>query len=230
MMGFDLHEQSCKNRHKRDIQAIAFVLDPAESRSTKGKLYRLNNVTAAEQAKWSHTGHWKFAPFITKGNITDTHIWFLTTKTTNESTKLFTLVDVDPNNIYCICTDQVNKEEATEWLDKLLKLLCNTFTFDQLCEICENDDEDLLHSYCEVLAENTLDAVSRFDKILRGVMDIANNDDPVESPEVEEDHLCSCWKSFPAPSIPNFPHLKQSHPPPQHQHLVVSQTAIQQAL
>eukprot|EP00957_Ditylum_brightwellii_P096836 7374506-Ditylum_brightwellii.AAC.1 len=74
MTGFDLHVHSCKHRHKGDTQIIAFVLDPAESQSTKGKLYRLNNVTAAEQAKWPHTGHWNFVPFTTKGNITDAHI------------------------------------------------------------------------------------------------------------------------------------------------------------
>eukprot|EP00957_Ditylum_brightwellii_P102316 7799685-Ditylum_brightwellii.AAC.1 len=74
MVGFNLHVHSCKHRHKRDTQAIALVLDPAESRSTKGKLYRLNNVTAAERAKWPHTGHWKFVPFTAKENITDVHI------------------------------------------------------------------------------------------------------------------------------------------------------------
>eukprot|EP00957_Ditylum_brightwellii_P030679 2324905-Ditylum_brightwellii.AAC.1 len=75
------------------------------------------------------------------------HQWFLTTKTTTESTKLFTLVDVDPNNIYYFCTDQANKEEAIAWLDNLPELLRTTFTFDQICEICKNDDEDPLCSY-----------------------------------------------------------------------------------
>eukprot|EP00957_Ditylum_brightwellii_P088427 6735435-Ditylum_brightwellii.AAC.1 len=34
----------------------------------------------------------------------------------------------------------------------------------------------------------------------------------------------------PVPSIPNFHHPKQSHPPSRRQHLMVSQTAIQPAL
>eukprot|EP00957_Ditylum_brightwellii_P015667 1182301-Ditylum_brightwellii.AAC.1 len=74
MMSFNLHVHSCKHRHKCDTQLIAFMLDPAKSHTTKGKLYRLNNVTADKQEKWPHTGHWKFVPFAAKGNITDAHI------------------------------------------------------------------------------------------------------------------------------------------------------------
>eukprot|EP00957_Ditylum_brightwellii_P132512 10105792-Ditylum_brightwellii.AAC.1 len=49
MMSFNLHVHLYKHRHKQDTQAIAFVLDPAELHTTKGKLYRLNNVTADKQ-------------------------------------------------------------------------------------------------------------------------------------------------------------------------------------
>eukprot|EP00957_Ditylum_brightwellii_P176486 13440696-Ditylum_brightwellii.AAC.1 len=209
---------------------------PAESCITKGKLYRLNNVTADEQAKWPHTGHWNFVPFAAKGNITDAHItnmfqfqnhylhdtvgisvkgfssldvileppstsrqislhqWFLTTTTATYATKLFTLVDVDPNNINYFCTDKPYKEEAIEWLDNLPELLQTTLTFDQICKICKNDKEDLSCSYCEVLADNTQDTVCGFEKILRGTMNIDKDDKPLD---VEENNLCNCWKSPP---------------------------------
>eukprot|EP00957_Ditylum_brightwellii_P003609 273303-Ditylum_brightwellii.AAC.1 len=86
------------------------------------------------------------------------------------------------------------KEEAIERLDNLPELLCTFFTFDQICEICKNDNEVPSYRYQEVLADNTLDAVSGFEKILRGIMNIDNADKP---PEEEEDHLQNCWKSPP---------------------------------
>eukprot|EP00957_Ditylum_brightwellii_P021054 1586475-Ditylum_brightwellii.AAC.1 len=73
-MQFDLHVHSCKHNYRRDTQAIVFVLDQAESRSVKSKLYRLNNSTKAERKKWSHTGYWKFVPFQPEGSIKDAHI------------------------------------------------------------------------------------------------------------------------------------------------------------
>eukprot|EP00957_Ditylum_brightwellii_P121990 9303642-Ditylum_brightwellii.AAC.1 len=73
-MSFDLHVHSCKHRHKHDTQVIAFVLDPAELCTTKGKLYRLNNVMADKRVKWPYTGHRKFVPFAVKSNIIDAHI------------------------------------------------------------------------------------------------------------------------------------------------------------
>eukprot|EP00957_Ditylum_brightwellii_P056822 4307592-Ditylum_brightwellii.AAC.1 len=47
-------------------------------------------------------------------------------------------------------------------------------------------------------------------------MNIDNADKP---PEVEEDHLCNCWKSPPVQSPPNFHHQKQRHPQLRRQHL-----------
>eukprot|EP00957_Ditylum_brightwellii_P119937 9153210-Ditylum_brightwellii.AAC.1 len=78
-----------------------------------------------------------------------------------------------------------------------------------------NDDEDLLRIYQEVLADNTLHAVSGFEEILRGTMNIDDADKP---PGVEEDHLRNCWKSPPIPSTPSLHHLKQRHPQLRLQH------------
>eukprot|EP00957_Ditylum_brightwellii_P136377 10401039-Ditylum_brightwellii.AAC.1 len=74
MSGFDLHNHHCKRNYWRDTQAVAFASDPDESRITKGKLYRLNNLSKTERVKWPHTGHWKFVPFMAKGEIMDAHI------------------------------------------------------------------------------------------------------------------------------------------------------------
>eukprot|EP00957_Ditylum_brightwellii_P050840 3855182-Ditylum_brightwellii.AAC.1 len=72
--------------------------------------------------------------------------------------KLFTLVDVDPNKIYYFSTNRSNTEDAIVWLDNLPELLRTTFTFNQICEICKNDDEDPSRSYHKVPTDNTLDA------------------------------------------------------------------------
>eukprot|EP00957_Ditylum_brightwellii_P042535 3220421-Ditylum_brightwellii.AAC.1 len=71
MHDFNLHVHSCKHNFQRDTQAVAFVSDLANTRATKGKLYRLNNAPVKEQAKWPYTGHWKFVPFTAEGDITD---------------------------------------------------------------------------------------------------------------------------------------------------------------
>eukprot|EP00957_Ditylum_brightwellii_P105511 8043060-Ditylum_brightwellii.AAC.1 len=71
MHDFDLHMHSCKHNFRRDTQAIVFVSAPDDTRTTKGKLYQLNNAPVEEQVKWPHTGHWKFVPFTAEGDITD---------------------------------------------------------------------------------------------------------------------------------------------------------------
>eukprot|EP00957_Ditylum_brightwellii_P090814 6915031-Ditylum_brightwellii.AAC.1 len=87
------------------------------------------------------------------------HQWFLIIKTADKLTQLFTSVDVDPNNVFYFCTNKINKEEAIQWLEKLLNLLHFTFTFDQQCEICEYNDEDPSRNYHEAaLAEHTSNA------------------------------------------------------------------------
>eukprot|EP00957_Ditylum_brightwellii_P038835 2935447-Ditylum_brightwellii.AAC.1 len=45
--------------------------------------------------------------------------WLLTTTTVTDETKLFTSVDVNPNNIYYFCTDRAYKEEAIDYREVL---------------------------------------------------------------------------------------------------------------
>jgi len=74
MTNFDLLNHHCKHNHQRDTQAVIFALDPNKFWITKGKPYRLNNASKAEQGNWPHTGHWIFVPFVAEGQITDAHI------------------------------------------------------------------------------------------------------------------------------------------------------------
>eukprot|EP00957_Ditylum_brightwellii_P174887 13316246-Ditylum_brightwellii.AAC.1 len=74
MTGFDLHCHNCKHNYKRDTQAVAFASDPEKSWATKGKLYCLNNTPKAKQAMFPTTGHWKFVPFTSEGQITYPYI------------------------------------------------------------------------------------------------------------------------------------------------------------
>eukprot|EP00957_Ditylum_brightwellii_P108013 8240160-Ditylum_brightwellii.AAC.1 len=47
-------------------------------------------------------------------NCMSLHQWFLAFKTADETKQLFTLVNVDPNNIFYFCTNKINKEEAIQ--------------------------------------------------------------------------------------------------------------------
>eukprot|EP00957_Ditylum_brightwellii_P127025 9683789-Ditylum_brightwellii.AAC.1 len=82
--------------------------------------------------------------------------------------QLFTLVNVNPNDVFYFCTNKINKEEAIQWLDELPNCIHTTFTFDQQYKIWEHDNEDPVRSYCDAApAEHTSDAVSGFDKLLK---------------------------------------------------------------
>eukprot|EP00957_Ditylum_brightwellii_P128048 9765568-Ditylum_brightwellii.AAC.1 len=123
------------------------------------------------------------------------HQWFLTFKTADELTQLFTLVNANPNNVFYFCTNKINKEKAIQWLDELPNLIRTTFTFNQHCEICEHDDKDPVRSYHEAApAEHTSDAVSGFDKLLKGAMDTVNDKEKENTAATDKDHLSNCWK------------------------------------
>eukprot|EP00957_Ditylum_brightwellii_P108173 8253198-Ditylum_brightwellii.AAC.1 len=127
-------------------------------------------------------------------NCMSLHQWFLTFKTADKSTQLLTLVNVDPNNVFYFCTNKINKGEAIQWLNKLPNLIRTTFTFNQQCKIFENDDKDPIRSYREAApAEHTSDAVSGFDKLLKGAMDMVNNEEKDNTPATDKDHLSNCW-------------------------------------
>eukprot|EP00957_Ditylum_brightwellii_P153505 11683377-Ditylum_brightwellii.AAC.1 len=71
MAGFDLYSHNCKHNYKRNMQVVAFASNPDESIIIKGKIYQLNNTPKAERAMFPTTGHWKFVPFTSEGQITD---------------------------------------------------------------------------------------------------------------------------------------------------------------
>eukprot|EP00957_Ditylum_brightwellii_P130811 9978405-Ditylum_brightwellii.AAC.1 len=75
-------------------------------------------------------------------------------------------------------------------------LILTTLDHDTLCQIRE-DCVDPSRSHREAAAENTDDAVSRFDELLCGMMDTATDKDQKEQPDTEEDHLSNCWKAQP---------------------------------
>eukprot|EP00957_Ditylum_brightwellii_P100529 7663251-Ditylum_brightwellii.AAC.1 len=86
--------------------------------------------------------------------------------------QLFTLVNVDPNNVFYFCTNKINKEVAIQWLNDLPNCIRTMFTLDQQCNIWECEDEDPVRSHREAApAEHTFDAVSGFDELLKGAMD-----------------------------------------------------------
>eukprot|EP00957_Ditylum_brightwellii_P107521 8203573-Ditylum_brightwellii.AAC.1 len=103
------------------------------------------------------------------------HCWLLTITLPSATTELFTSIDVDPNNVYSFCTNRANQDKAIIWLDNLCKLLCTTFSFEDLCLICKSDNTEPSHSYWEDPANNTDDAVGGFDKVLNGGMDTVDD-------------------------------------------------------
>eukprot|EP00957_Ditylum_brightwellii_P110677 8440338-Ditylum_brightwellii.AAC.1 len=65
---------------------------------------------------------------------------------------------MDSNNIYYFCMNRANQDEAVILLDSLPKLLCTTFSFEDLCLICKPNDTDPSCSYREDPVDNTDDA------------------------------------------------------------------------
>eukprot|EP00957_Ditylum_brightwellii_P006430 488260-Ditylum_brightwellii.AAC.1 len=51
------------------------------------------------------------------------HRWLLSVKTSDESTRLFSAVEKDPNNIYYFVTKRALQEEAEAWIDDLPETL-----------------------------------------------------------------------------------------------------------
>eukprot|EP00957_Ditylum_brightwellii_P140486 10703536-Ditylum_brightwellii.AAC.1 len=100
--------------------------------------------------------------------------------------QLFTSIDVDPKNVYYFCTNRANLDDATLLLDNLLELLCTTFSFENLCLICNADDTDPSCSHQEDPADNTDDAVQGFDKVLGSRMETVDDNQDVEAGDVEE--------------------------------------------
>eukprot|EP00957_Ditylum_brightwellii_P204101 15337725-Ditylum_brightwellii.AAC.1 len=126
------------------------------------------------------------------------HQWFLTLKTSDEKAQLFILVDVNPNNIFYFFTNNIYKEEAIQWINELPNLIRIKLTFDQQCEICKNDNENPLRSYCNAApAKHTSDSVRGFGELLKGDMDMVNDKEKEDFPDTDKDHLRNCWKAPP---------------------------------
>eukprot|EP00957_Ditylum_brightwellii_P054241 4107309-Ditylum_brightwellii.AAC.1 len=52
------------------------------------------------------------------------HCWLLTIKTSDGTMQLFSLVNVDPNDVHYFCTSKANHKEALAWIDALPEHLC----------------------------------------------------------------------------------------------------------
>eukprot|EP00957_Ditylum_brightwellii_P045397 3440989-Ditylum_brightwellii.AAC.1 len=116
------------------------------------------------------------------------HQWFLMICTNDESMRLFSSIDVDPNNVYYFCCNKVNWNEAILWLDNLPELLCISFSHNNLCLIQDSDDSDPSRSYHTEPTENTEDAICCFDQVLNGVMDTVDDIVSSKGIDIEEDH------------------------------------------
>eukprot|EP00957_Ditylum_brightwellii_P151282 11519787-Ditylum_brightwellii.AAC.1 len=87
------------------------------------------------------------------------HQWLLMIWTKDESRHLFTLIDVDPNNVYYFCCNKVHRDKTILWLDSLPTLLCTSFSHDDQCLIRDNDNNDPVRTYRTEPTENTADAI-----------------------------------------------------------------------
>eukprot|EP00957_Ditylum_brightwellii_P000127 8874-Ditylum_brightwellii.AAC.1 len=111
--------------------------------------------------------------------------------------QLFTLIDVNPNKVYYFCCNKSNRGKAIAWLDNFPKLLCTSFSFEDQCLICDSDNNEPARSYRTETAENTADAIHRFDEVLNGMMDTVDDTAPADKNDVEEDHFHNFWTAPP---------------------------------
>jgi len=140
------------------------------------------------------------------------HQWILTIQTADESMQLFTSIDVGPNNVYYFCCNKVNRDEAITWLDRLPILMRTSFSHDDQCLICDNNDNDPARIYRMEPAENTADAIRGFDEVLIVGMITVDNSLPDKENAVEEDHLSICWKAPPQSVYSRYSNTSSSSP------------------
>eukprot|EP00957_Ditylum_brightwellii_P087123 6631034-Ditylum_brightwellii.AAC.1 len=122
------------------------------------------------------------------------HCWLITIKTSDGTIQLFSLVDVDPNNVYYCCTSKANCKESLAWIDALPEHLRQQVTFDDQCHIHDFDDhtQGPTHAYRDEVAENADNAIQGFASVIDEIMNTAD-DDANEIKAVEEDSLANCW-------------------------------------
>eukprot|EP00957_Ditylum_brightwellii_P013718 1034316-Ditylum_brightwellii.AAC.1 len=91
----------------------------------------------------------------------------------DESTQLFSSIDIDPNNIYYFCTARANRDEALRLIDDLPQVLWNFFPFDDLCLICnpDNPEQGPIQDYHDNGAENTDNVILGFAVVIKDTMD-----------------------------------------------------------
>eukprot|EP00957_Ditylum_brightwellii_P100220 7637380-Ditylum_brightwellii.AAC.1 len=130
------------------------------------------------------------------------HCWLLTIKTSDGTMQLFTLVDVDPNDVYYFCTSKANRKEALTWIDALPEFLCQQFSFDDQCLICGSEDhtQGPMRVYRDEAAKNTDNAIQGYASVI-SEMNTAD-DDANEIEAVEEDSLANCWATPPCSVYP----------------------------
>eukprot|EP00957_Ditylum_brightwellii_P106538 8128979-Ditylum_brightwellii.AAC.1 len=140
------------------------------------------------------------------------HQWLLMIWTKDQSRQLFTLINVDPNNVYYFCCNKVHRDKAILWLDHLPTLLRTSFLHNNQCLIRDDDDNDPARTYWTEPAENTADAIRRFDEVLNEGMDTVDDSSPDNENKVDEDHLNICWKAPPRSVYSRYSNTTSSSP------------------
>eukprot|EP00957_Ditylum_brightwellii_P177934 13553011-Ditylum_brightwellii.AAC.2 len=108
--------------------------------------------------------------------------------------QLFSLVDVDPNNVYYFCTSKANRKEALAWIDALPEHLRQQFSFDDQCLIrdFDNHTQGPTRAYRDEATKNTDVAIQGFASVINEIMNTAD-DDANKIKAVEEDSLANGW-------------------------------------
>eukprot|EP00957_Ditylum_brightwellii_P109765 8372259-Ditylum_brightwellii.AAC.1 len=116
------------------------------------------------------------------------HQWLLLVKTSDKSTRLFSAVEKDPNNVYYFVTKKALCEEAEAWIDGLPDTLVTRFLVNDMDNV--TTDINPTRSYRVIPSENTDAAVSVYNSILAGNMftsGFVSGNEPKVIEIVEED-------------------------------------------
>eukprot|EP00957_Ditylum_brightwellii_P159223 12118697-Ditylum_brightwellii.AAC.1 len=73
------------------------------------------------------------------------HCWLLSVKTSDESNRLFSAVEKEPNNVLYFVTKKALRKEAEEWINDLPETLVTRFLVDDMDNV--TTDTQPMHSY-----------------------------------------------------------------------------------
>eukprot|EP00957_Ditylum_brightwellii_P085302 6488001-Ditylum_brightwellii.AAC.1 len=92
------------------------------------------------------------------------HRWLLSVKTSDKSTRLFSAVEKDTNNVYYFVTKRALREEAEACINDLPETLVTRFLVDDMDSA--TTDINPTCSYQVIPSDNTDDVVSVYNSIL----------------------------------------------------------------